>query len=272
VSRTSPSHREVLAANVREHAAIAVEYERRTREVATTPALWNHWYFEHLRLALDDLRESQGRTTLTALDALGGSGKTGLFLQQHGVKVTLCDVSVEMTDIYAKITRDLGHEPKIVIEDIESYLNSPATPQFSLITASSALHHLHDYKAVVAEFYNHLEPGGFLHTAWDPLPRGRAVRILGKAEYYLSKAPHPAAALRGARRRATRLTSRASQISHEFHKSIDDGELIRFAEKIGFVVRIHHRNAAGSLHWTRPLWQRARAYTSFALLLQRPVR
>jgi len=267
-----PSREAVISANVSEHAQIAIEYEARTRELATSPALWDHWYFDHLRTAIHELTESEHGRSILALDALGGTGKTALFLQQHGVDVILNDVSPEMTDVYRRIAGELGLDARVELTPIESYLEESTTPPFSLITASSALHHLQNYEQVIQQFYDQLKPGGFLYTAWDPLPRRRVVRWLGKAEYYLKRMGDPSAALRGVRRRIGRRRVARAQpvVDHEFHKAIDDAALIDVAQRIGFVVRVHHRNAGGSLRITKPLWTRFHAYTSFALLLQRP--
>src|SRR5206468_1371699 len=88
-----PTHEHERAAesNRLEHAAIAVEYEARTRQVASSPELWQTWYYDHLRSALAELRVSRGADAqIRALDACGGTGKTPLFLSRHGVDVTLC--------------------------------------------------------------------------------------------------------------------------------------------------------------------------------------
>jgi SAM-dependent methyltransferase len=258
---------------VAEHANLAREYEDRTRKLATSPELWNTWYFDHLRLALSELKADWPDRRLLALDALGGTGKTALFLQQHGADVVLNDVSPEMTAVYRRIAGELGLPAEVALAPIEAYLDLESTPQFSLITASSALHHLQDYEHVLRQFYEHLEPGGFVHTAWDPLPRSKVVRTLGKAEYYLTLARRPRAMARGLRNRIRRRVAArdtAEAIDHEFHKAIDDAELLRTAQAIGFAVRAHHRNAGGALRVTKPLWRLFGAHTTFALLLQRP--
>jgi SAM-dependent methyltransferase len=259
----------VIDANVEAHVALADEYRQRTRQVATDRSLWKGWYHDHLRLAIGELKAAHPDGPIRALDALGGSGKTALFLQQHGVEVVLNDVSPDMTRIYEEIAGELGLSAKVVLGDIEGYLERPDVDRFHLVTASSALHHVLDYRALLRTLYEHLEPGGFVHTAWDPLPRSSTARALGKAEYYVSLLRRPRALLRGARQRVDRARG-GGVVDHEFHKSIDDDALVRDVQAMGFVVREHHRNASGSLAVTRPLWRRLRAYNTFALLLQKP--
>ena len=267
---------DVIAANVIEHADLAVEYEARTRQIATDPSIWNHWYYDHLRTALRDLSALYPDQTITAMDACGGTGKTALFLQRQGVDVVLCDVSPEMTAVYEKICAELALPARVVLRDIVSYLRDESTPRVHLITFSSALHHLPDYELALALAAEKLEPGGFIHTAWDPLPRTRTVHALSKAEYYLSRFRHPVALGRGAQRRVKRWRRHragAAKVNHEFHggrSGMDDVALIAFARSLGLTVRLHRRNAGGSLRVLQPVRDVLNAHTTFALLLQRP--
>ena len=268
-------YQQAVAANIEEHAEIAMEYEKRTRQLATDPALWRTWYAEHLRLALGEIRVGCPGQEIFALDACGGTGKTAFFLRQQGVTVTLCDVSREMTDVYAKICDDLGIEPHIELDELARYLSKPSTPTFHLITLSSALHHIADFNAVLRLLISLLQPGGFIHTAWDPLPRSSGARVALKLEYCVDRMLHPMSALRGVRRRIQRFSRRRTGysilVNHEFHQDgMDDGRLIRDAEALGLLVRIHHRNPGGSLSFTKPLWRIFGDDTSSSLLLPCP--
>ncbi len=93
-----------------------------------------------------------------------GAG-TGLLLQQIAPlvqKVTAVDISPAMTAVLKAKQTDLGCELDILQLDL---LQTELSSRFDGIISSMTLHHIEDIAALLARFWQLLQPGGFIALA-----------------------------------------------------------------------------------------------------------
>lgn len=93
-----------------------------------------------------------------------GAG-TGLLLQQIAPlvqKITAVDISPAMTAVLKAKQTDLGCELDILQLDL---LQTELSSRFDGIISSMTLHHIEDIAALLARFWQLLQPGGFIALA-----------------------------------------------------------------------------------------------------------
>jgi 2-polyprenyl-3-methyl-5-hydroxy-6-metoxy-1,4-benzoquinol methylase len=227
--------------------------------------------------------------TARALDACGGSGNVASKLLRRGVRVTVCDVSPDLLEIFRlKHAGDDG-SVEIVCAEIGEYL-ARSDAHFDLIVFSSALHHLEDIRGVLTLAFERLNPGGLLFTVFDPTSRqhtlARALTRLDYVAFKIHKQPAdvPASILRHVRRtwRGRRRDDTAGEelsitddnvgVLAEYHvdRGIDDLDLVRWLRQIGFEVVWHQRYSDARYAATRVLLRWLDEVTMFKLLLRKP--
>lgn len=143
-----------------------------------------------------------------ALDACGGSGNVSHKLLKRGVKVILCDISQELTNLCVAKTQANKSNLMVVNSEITKYLEQDVN-YYNLIVYSPALHHLANFTEVLRLSLQRLKPGGIAYTVFDPTPRSRvsfSARILLGLDYFLFKVRYqPFDMILGSMRRVRRL-------------------------------------------------------------------
>jgi len=272
----------VAEANRRYYAATAADYDR-CETCLVAPAA-------QARLA-DELAELAGwlpprSHRPLALDACGGTGNASLKLLDLGFDVVNVDVSPAMHALLADklAARSDGARCRLVETPVDAFLAEDRR-RFDVIVFSSALHHLHDYTAVLVAAAERLAPGGWIHTCFDPTARSALPpleRAALRLDYLLYKVfvrfdDLPASALRWLRRRLGRGPDAADPDGAalgalaEFHalRGIDDRVLVAELAAKGVSVARHRRIAHARFAPIRRWLERRGAATEFGLLLQR---
>lgn len=234
---------------------------------------------------------------LAALDACGGSGNVAHKLLKMGLKVTLCDISQELTEICVARAQEYASDLRVANAEIAEFLRED-TASYDLIVYSSALHHLQNFTEVLRLSYERLKPCGFVYTVFDPALSNRisfVSRILLGIDYFLFKVRyHPKDTLAGAARRLRRcLGSSFSQnkipkgsrrdglttfhpdylgVLAEYYArtGIDDLQLAADLEGMGFSVVLHERYAEARHGFFRKILTSMQQITAFKFLLQKP--
>jgi ubiquinone/menaquinone biosynthesis C-methylase UbiE len=234
---------------------------------------------------------------LVALDACGGSGNVTHKLLIMGLKVTLCDISQELTERCTVRTQDYTSDLKVVNAEITQFLSEDKT-LYDLIIYSSALHHLENYPEVLRLSFKRLKSGGILYTVFDPALSTRMgifPRILLGFDYFLFKVRfHPMDTLAGVMRRLRRfLASKFSRpeisegsrredferitpdylgVLAEYYArtGIDDLQLAADLEQMGFSIILHERYAEARHDFFRRILTSMQEITSFKFVLQKP--
>ena len=210
----------------------------------------------------------------TALDACGGSGNVSELLVAMGVRPVLVDVSPEMLDRWREKAARLHYEPETVEGEIAEFLR--ADPRlWDLIVFSSALHHLDDYREVVALAAERLCPGGVLVTAFDPVRGGRVDLALRKVDWIAAAATHEPrdllATISARLRRSTTGEPPIGRLAERYAISgIDDGALRRLLEERRFEVLEHERVPEARLALVRALRRLLDRPESFHLIARKP--
>lgn len=152
------------------------EVHRREAEIydAIHPELFGR--FEQRRIARDiDLIASvvgQG-PELCVLDVGCGTGNLALKFLGLGCRVKAVDISPEMLGRLCSKADPRDSERLEVVEgDAKEILSAAETHgTYDIISFSSVLHHLPDYKVVLAHALRQLRSGGVLYVSYEPLPR-----------------------------------------------------------------------------------------------------
>lgn len=226
---------------------------------------------------------------IRALDACGGSGNISLKLLRRNVPVILADISPQLQEIFLRKCSAMGYKPEVVCKEIGTFL-AEEERVFDFIVFSSALHHLENIDAVLAQAYQRMAPGAVLLTIFDPTSRGDLrplTKMLQRVEYYGFKVFHqssdlPKAIVRRLRRMLSgvsaqdkagvRLTPATAGMLAEFHvdRGINDRDLVAHLRKIGFEVVRHDRYVDTRWQWVRRAIEKLGDVTEFRLLLHKP--
>lgn len=231
------------------------------------------------------LSSSKGRD-IHALDACGGSGSVALRLLKRGVKVTLCDVTPEMIEIFESKCMERGFAAEAVCAEIGSFLSS-TDGKFDLVVFSAALHHLYDYTAILRLASSRLNPGGMLYTTMDGTRHDfleRSIIMAGYLLFAFSNYPRdlPSGFLRKFRRMNARhlrdsagkerlqLTEPNIGILADYYalSGIDDFALVNEMRRHGFEVIWHKRYPDARYGLFRFLLRLLKRQTGFKLLLR----
>jgi 2-polyprenyl-3-methyl-5-hydroxy-6-metoxy-1,4-benzoquinol methylase len=241
---------------------------------------------ELLRVAVELL--DMPPTRLHALDACGGSGNAALKLHALGVHVTVCDISLELLQLYQQQALLKGYQVRAICSEIGTFLsNNPA--HFDLIVFSSALHHLADIEGVLAQAAQALRPGGLILSIFDPTPRpDQLTRLIQSVDYLIFKLwHHPSDVLAGLGRRLRRLRAGATVANKqyiplaadnlgvlaEYHveRGLDDLALVASLQQTGLEVLRHQRSYDVRHRLARWLLRLCGQPTNFSLVIRKPV-
>jgi len=219
-----------------------------------------------------------------ALDACGGSGNVALKLLERGVKVVLCDISLELIEIFKSKCRDRGLSAEPICHEI-GYFLSTTDKKFDLIIFSSALHHIEDYISVLQLASARLSPGGMIYTVFDGVKRGFLARVVLRADYMVFKALHhpsdmfPALIRRLKKMKSELSSSTSKEISNlteenigmlaEYRalRGIDDFVLVDKMQQQGLTIIWHKRYPDARYALFRFFLRFLRISTSFKLLM-----
>ncbi len=225
-----------------------------------------------------------GCREIQALDACGGSGNVSLKLgKMKNVKVTLCDQSPQLLDIFKMKCKEDGIICDTVNQEIAQYLNT-AGQKFDLIIFSSALHHLENYEFVLGLALEHLNNHGFIFTTFDPVKWKFPAYPIVRLEYILFKLFNHKDVIPTVKRKIRKIyqkirkqndASNESLVNWgemaEYHvnKGIDDFALVGGMEQRGLKVVWHIRETRARYSFFEAVLKLFGCVTSFKLLLQK---
>jgi ubiquinone/menaquinone biosynthesis C-methylase UbiE len=231
----------------------------------------------HLRQLVSLLGQRFGGTPLRALDAGGGSGNLSLKLIEMGVAADLVDVSQAMIDIFlSRVPPPIREKTATSCSDLETFFGKSDT-RYHLICFSSVLHHLLDYRAILALAAAHLEPGGIIYTIHDPSPGSRFWSRVEMADYHFSNFGRAVAYLK----RRLGLAPAPQEEHGEEHgideslaephvaPGIDDIALRAYFVEQGFDIVWHHRFKSGRTIASTLLYHLARHVRGFSFAVQK---
>ena len=284
----SPQYRTVAEANRAFYAKTARRYD--TTESCVVATRLQHELEGDLDRIVGGLLVKPA-SEVQALDACGGSGNVARKLSMRGMRVTLCDVSPELLDVFRSKQSATERPVEIVCAEIGDYLAS-AGRSFDLIVFSSALHHLAEVPGVLTLAFERLNPGGLLYTVFDPTSGRdawtRALTHLDYIAFKLHRQPTdlPAGIMRHLRRKLAKLGRRRDghqkdlSITNdnvgelaEYHaaRGLDDVALVRSLREIGFDVLWHHRYPDARYAAIRRALRWLNKATEFKLLVRKPL-
>lgn len=224
-------HETVKQENIKVYSAEAATYDR------AHPEVWN-WYEQgrYRRLVAQTLSGLDSSDPVV-VDIGAGTGNLSLKYLAAGCRVVSVDISREMLDrLESKLTTEQSRRATLVRSDAESAVQS--LDSFDGVCFSSVLHHIYDYKALVAEVMARLNPGGFFFDIHDPLiqkPRSRVRfrlhRLLGRLDEGLYRW--------NMRRQGVALDAFPDDTLAEYHQSsgsFSHQELIRTLEQGGLTL------------------------------------
>ena len=207
------------------------------------------------------------------LDACGGSGYASLELAAMGVVPVTVDISTEMLRVYESKALAAGLKSRIEVGEIGDFL-SKNSRAWDVIVFSSALHHLDDYRAVLAVAGNRLTEGGVVVTVFDPVASGRLTHFVRYADYLLWLAiRHPRTFARRLGLRVRHPVDGAISVGRlaERHalSGIDDVALAGHLEEKGLEILLHERTFDARLSVVRGLLRLLSRPTGFSLIVRR---
>jgi ubiquinone/menaquinone biosynthesis C-methylase UbiE len=117
---------------------------------------------------------------VTVLDVGCGTGNLTLKFAERGYAVHAVDISPEMIGrLEAKIEPEISSQIRFTVSDAASFfLNKPPDDLYNIISFSSVLHHLPEYKNVLLAARRSLCPGGVIWVCHEPLKPAPAPRTL----------------------------------------------------------------------------------------------
>jgi 2-polyprenyl-3-methyl-5-hydroxy-6-metoxy-1,4-benzoquinol methylase len=140
--------------------------------------------FEQRRIARDlDLISSvvPEQPAPHVLDLGCGTGNLTLKYLQRGYWVRAVDISPEMIGVLrAKLDPTVLHHVDLLVsgaEEVVADIHTHGT--WDVISFSSVLHHLPDYRIVLKQSLQQLRPGGVLYVCHEPLQRLGAMKRVG---------------------------------------------------------------------------------------------
>jgi len=165
----------IRRANIKVHRLEASIYD------AVHPEIFGS--FEQRKIARDlDLIASimPGDSAVRVLDIGCGTGNLTLRYLKRGYQVRAVDISLEMIHILrSKLEPAVSNRVELVIGDAEDVVTHTRTyGMWDIISFSSVLHHLPDYKIVLAHALRQLRPGGVLYICHEPLRKSAAKNSL----------------------------------------------------------------------------------------------
>lgn len=281
--KSTSEYRKVVQANIMMYATYAKWHD--TTETCAVSPQCQAMLDGDLNQIISMLSSTKGGDIHT-LDACGGSGNAALKLLKRGAKVTLCDISPEMVEIFESKCKEEGFAAESVCAEIGSFLSS-TDKKFDLITFSAALHHLYDYITILRIASRRLNPGGMIYTAFDGTRHGFLESGILIVDYLVFKFLNhlndlPATFLRKLRRMKAgylrdsapkerlQLTQENIGILADYHdySGIDDFALVNEMQQHGFEVVWHEQYPDTRYRFFRFILTLFRRSTSFKLLLR----
>jgi 2-polyprenyl-3-methyl-5-hydroxy-6-metoxy-1,4-benzoquinol methylase len=140
------------------------------------PELFGPWEQRRIARDLDFIAPHLAdRPEPCVLDIGCGTGNLTLKFLKRGYRVKAVDLSPEMLHrLCSKVSPPDAERLEVVEGDAEEILSdTEAHETYDIIACSSVLHHLPDYRSVLARALCQLRPGGVLYVCHEPLPRMR---------------------------------------------------------------------------------------------------
>jgi ubiquinone/menaquinone biosynthesis C-methylase UbiE len=178
---------EILEANVNVHRIEAEVYDGRHGEIFNRHA---QGFVEGLvRRCVERVRGAlPPGEEIRALDCACGTGNVTMKLLAAGCRVDALDISREMLDVMVrKLPARYRGRCEAVHSDADSHLEAAGPGSYHLITFSSALHHVPDYRRTFRSALKALARPGVVCVIHEPLPEEKAKvtavsRLLRKAD------------------------------------------------------------------------------------------
>lgn len=113
-------------------------------------------------------------TPVRVLDVGCGTGNLTLKYLERNYWVRAVDISPEMIQVLrSKLEPIVFENIDLVVGDAHEVLKDSTRGGWDIISFSSVLHHLPDYKEVLIYAFHQLRPGGVLYVCHEPLRRSR---------------------------------------------------------------------------------------------------
>jgi SAM-dependent methyltransferase len=183
----------------------------------------------------------------TVLDLGAGEGFASLLFLKRGARVIAVDVSAELLDRLRARCEPYSSSLRVHCGDVESVLQSVAPGSVDIVVATSFLHHIPDYIALIRQCLPLIGPHGQFVSFQDPMK----YESLSRAEYlfsrfaYFSWRIHQDDLLAGAkrylRRRRGILLDNCPQDMVEYHVvrgGVDQGAIAEALVRAGFSCRV----------------------------------
>ena len=143
-------------ANVQVHKREAAIYD------AVHPEIFGYWEQRRINRDLDCIASLVPEDAGSAvLDVGCGTGNLTLKYLARGYKVTACDLSPDMMAVLrARMPRSLASRAELIVDSAERVLSSGSGRRWDVISFSSVLHHLADYRSVLCQALKSLQRRG----------------------------------------------------------------------------------------------------------------
>jgi ubiquinone/menaquinone biosynthesis C-methylase UbiE len=135
--------------------------------ISLHPEIYNWFEQGEIQKDLTSLRKKVNGNE--ALDIGCGMGNISLKLLSLGFKVTALDISTTMIkEVKRALPAEIAVNLDIIETDIDTFLSKPAG-RYNLVTMSSVLHHIPDYRESLQKIMGFIVVDGFLYITHEPL-------------------------------------------------------------------------------------------------------
>jgi len=155
----------VLKENIRVHSAEAGVYDLLHAE------LNNNCILKGLFKDIDFIMNNIHCGSPQVLDLGAGTGYLTIPFLKKGCAVCAVDASDKMLDICESKARALGVKgrARFFVGEAGRFLSNLKGEKFTIVSMSSFLHHVYNYRNILDMSDDCLAPGGILFIAWEPL-------------------------------------------------------------------------------------------------------
>ncbi|HUV42530.1 MAG TPA: methyltransferase domain-containing protein [Patescibacteria group bacterium] len=178
----------ILKENIKVHEKEAEIYDFIHSEI------FNKYEQKRVIKDIDLILKSVSVNQPSVLDVGCGTGNLTLKFLKKGCYVTALDLSKKMLALLKKKT-DKNKFLKMINQDIESFLKD-TFEKYDIISFSSVLHHLPDYRTVLEKSLDKLKNGGVIYITHEPLGKNspdslltRIISLVGRLIYKIRVFP-----------------------------------------------------------------------------------
>lgn len=159
---------EILAANKLHHAYEAEVYDAHHGEIFNIYAQFK--LKRVLSSCIRTLASLAHNRTLHVLDCACGTGNISEKLLKYDMRIDALDISEEMIGVFRqKLSSPSEHRCRIIVNDIDTFVQAAPANSYDLITFSAALHHLPHYDETYKDCIRILRRPGIILVYHEPL-------------------------------------------------------------------------------------------------------